>query len=81
MRLGIFVGVLTTLTVLGPTYVMARGTNIHEMENSRRGATPEVSRAGVPTLYLPPPREFLSGCGHGRYRDVATQRCRGPADW
>jgi hypothetical protein len=29
---------------------------------------------------LPPPSEFLAGCGHGRYRDRVTQRCRGPAD-
>jgi hypothetical protein len=29
---------------------------------------------------LPSPSEFLAGCGHGRYRDRVTQRCRGPAD-
>ena len=27
---------------------------------------------------LPSPSEFLAGCGHGRYRDRVTQRCRGP---
>jgi hypothetical protein len=41
---------------------------------------PPTARAGVPTPRLPPPNEFLSGCGHGRYRDPATHRCRGPAD-
>jgi hypothetical protein len=29
---------------------------------------------------LPSPSEFLAGCGHGRYRDRVTQKCRGPAD-
>ena len=42
--------------------------------------SPPIARAGVPTPHLPPPSEFLSGCGRGRYRDAATHRCRGPAD-
>ena len=29
---------------------------------------------------LPSPSQFLAGCGHGRYRDRVTQKCRGPAD-
>jgi hypothetical protein len=34
-----------------------------------------------PSASQPPSyREFLAGCGRGRYRDPATQRCRGPAD-
>ena len=32
------------------------------------------------TSQLPSPSEFLAGCGHGRYRDRVTQKCRGPAD-
>ena len=32
------------------------------------------------TSQLPAPSEFLAGCGHGRYRDRVTQKCRGPAD-
>lgn len=24
--------------------------------------------------------DLLAGCGHGRFRDPATQKCRGPAD-
>ena len=27
-----------------------------------------------------PTSDLLAGCGHGRYRDSATHRCRGPAD-
>ena len=27
-----------------------------------------------------PPSLVLAGCGHGRYREPATQKCRGPAD-
>ena len=26
------------------------------------------------------PSLVLAGCGHGRYREPATQKCRGPAD-
>jgi hypothetical protein len=36
--------------------------------------TPSASR-------LPSPSAFLAGCGHGRYRDRVTQKCRGPADF
>jgi hypothetical protein len=31
-----------------------------------------VARAGTPTLSLPPPSGFLTGCGRGRYRDPCT---------
>ena len=34
-----------------------------------------------PASQLPSPSEFLAGCGHGRYRDRVTQKCRGPADF
>jgi len=38
-------------------------------------------RAGPPTISQPvSPSDFLGGCGRGRYRDPATQKCRGPAD-
>ena len=40
---------------------------------------PPISRAGIPSPSLSP-ADFLSGCGRGRYRDPATQKCRGPAD-
>jgi hypothetical protein len=40
-----------------------------------------TSRAGPPTISQPvSPSDFLGGCGRGRYRDPATQKCRGPAD-
>jgi hypothetical protein len=55
---------------------LARGGPLHLFESQRE----PVARAGVPTLSLPSPSEFLAGCGRGRYRDPATQRCRGPAD-
>jgi hypothetical protein len=40
-------------------------------------------RAAAPHAASPPPvasSDVLAGCGRGRYRDSATQRCRGPAD-
>ena len=40
-----------------------------------------AQRAGSPTTSQPvSPSDFLGGCGRGRYRDPATQKCRGPAD-
>ena len=68
-----FLPLLVFLVPLFPGGALGKGgTNMHE-------GLP-VSRAGVPTPSLPPPSELLSGCGHGRYRDAATHRCRGPAD-
>lgn len=64
------------IAVIANNPAMARGTNIHEMASQR----PPVARAGAPTLSLPPPSEFLAGCGRGRYRDPTTHSCRGPAD-
>jgi hypothetical protein len=38
-------------------------------------------RAGPPAASQPvSPSDFLGGCGRARYRDPATQKCRGPAD-
>jgi hypothetical protein len=38
-------------------------------------------RTNTPTTAQPAsPNEFLTGCCRGRYRDPATQKCRGPAD-
>jgi hypothetical protein len=40
-----------------------------------------VSRAGPPGISRPiSPSDLLGGCGRGRYRDPARQKCRGPAD-
>jgi hypothetical protein len=67
---------ILTFAALIPGSALAKGgTNMHEMASSH-----SVVRAGPPTLSLPPPREFLTGCGRGRYRDPHTQKCRGPAD-
>ena len=63
--------------VFGSNLAMAKGgTNMHEFASQRH----PVARAGAPTLSLPPPSEFLGGCGRGRYRDPATHVCRGPGD-
>jgi hypothetical protein len=48
------------------------GTNMHEIANSRP-TTP---------IYEPRlPLETFGGCGRGRYRDLRTRKCRGPADF
>src|SRR6478736_914294 len=62
--------------IAGTSSALARGGPLHLFESQRQ----PVVRAGAPTLSLPPPGEFLTGCGRGRYRDQATQKCRGPAD-
>ena len=65
------------LMVVASHPAMAKGgTNMHEMASQQ----PPVARAGPPMPSLPPPTEFLTGCGRGRYRDPATHHCRGPAD-
>ena len=64
------------LTILLVSPILAKGGPMHLFPSQ----LPPVSRAGVPTLHMPSPNQFFSGCGHGRYRDAATQRCRGPAD-
>jgi hypothetical protein len=48
------------------------GTNMHEFASSRP-ATPSYE----PTL----PSKYFGGCGRGRYRDLPTRKCRGPADF
>ena len=63
------------IAVAGPA--LAKGGGFLHLFPSQ---SPPVARAGVPTPQLPPASDLLSGCGHGRYRDAATHRCRGPAD-
>ncbi len=62
------------LTIIEGNPASAKGGHRFDSEKQT------VSRAGVPAPPLPSPNEFLSGCGRGRYRDAATQRCRGPGD-
>lgn len=38
-----------------------------------------VLRAGAPEPSIVP-SDALGGCGRGRYRDLKTHACRGPAD-
>ena len=67
--------VVSGLTIIADNSALAKGGPLHLFKSQ----SPPVSRAGVPTpSFLP--SDFLSGCGHGRYRDAATHRCRGPAD-
>jgi hypothetical protein len=65
-----------TMTVVSPA--SAAGGPLHLFTSQSQ--PPPVARAGVPTPQLPPASYLLSGCGHGRYRDASTHRCRGPAD-
>ena len=69
--------VVCGLTIAVADSALAKGGPLHLFTSQQ---LPPIARAGVPTPHLRPPSEFLSGCGRGRYRDAATQRCRGPAD-
>jgi hypothetical protein len=79
-RRGLMGRLLVSLALLGlmagTSPALAKGGPLHLFESQRQ----PVVRAGAPTLSLPPPGEFLAGCGRGRHRDQATQKCRGPAD-
>jgi hypothetical protein len=46
-----------------------------------KGGVVHLFATRMPSSRLPSPREFLAGCGHGRYRDRVMQKCRGPADF
>jgi hypothetical protein len=59
-----------------PVAALAKGGPLHLFESQRQ----PVARAGAPAFSLPPPSEFLAGCGRGRYRDPTSHSCRGPAD-
>jgi hypothetical protein len=68
---------IVVFAVIASKPVLANGgTVMHEMASQR----PSVTRAGPPMLSIPQPREFLTGCGRGRYRDPHSRKCRGPAD-
>jgi hypothetical protein len=70
------------LTAIASNAVMAKGGGMLHLFKSQMevgASTSTVSHAGVPT-FSASPAGSLAGCGHGRYRDSATHRCRGPAD-
>jgi hypothetical protein len=69
--------VVCVLAIAAAGPALAKGGPLHLFPSQM----PPVARAGVPTPQLPPANELLSGCGHGRYGDAATHRCRGPADY
>ena len=68
---------LAGLTAAAPTSAQARGGPLHLIGPWQQ--PPAVSRAGIPTPSVSP-KDFLAGCGRGRYRDSATHKRRGPAD-
>ena len=54
-----------------PSAASAKGGSLHLF----------VPHAAVPPLaHGISASDLLAGCGRGRYRDRATQRCRGPGD-
>jgi hypothetical protein len=69
---------LAGLTVTAPTLAQARGGQLH-LNGPFSPQSQPGSRAGMPTPSISP-KDFLAGCGRGRHRDPATQRCLGPAD-
>ena len=73
-----FLALLALLVLIaGMSPASAKGGGVLHLFPSQREP---VVRAGVPRLSVPSPSEFLVGCGRGRYRDPATQKCRGPAN-
>jgi hypothetical protein len=66
------------LIAVVPTLASARGGPLHLYGPFERHSLP-VSRSGIPTPSISP-NHLLGGCGRGRYRDLKTQICRGPAD-
>ena len=68
--------VVPLVTLLGVSIIcdgaFAKGGTLHLFSSDIR--LPIVSEpVNSPSL-------VLAGCGRGRYREVATQKCRGPAD-
>jgi hypothetical protein len=63
--------VLIAISV-GPDVAFAKGGPLHLFSSQQ--AAPNTSQSASPN-------EFLGGCGRGRYRDPATRKCRGPADF
>jgi hypothetical protein len=72
---------LAGLIVTAPILAQARGGPLH-LYGPFSTPAEAADRAGTQVRPTPtePPNDFLAGCGHGRYRDPATHRCRGPAD-
>jgi hypothetical protein len=65
--------VALVLLAVGVDAAFAKGGPLHLFDSQRTNS---------PTISQPvSPNEFLGGCGRGRYRDPATQKCRGPADF
>jgi hypothetical protein len=56
---------------LAPSAASAKGGTLH-LFVPRSAASPLANGVSASDL--------LAGCGRGRYRDPATQRCRGPGD-
>jgi hypothetical protein len=73
---GFLVAVALVVTAtLAPEAASAKGGTLH-LFVSHSAASP-LAQPLAPEVSA---STFLAGCGHGRYRDPATQRCRGPGD-
>jgi hypothetical protein len=66
--------IIAALTLVATSPALANGDTIRRSESVP---------AELTTGSLPKTSSFdnLGGCGRGRYRDAATHRCRGPADF
>jgi hypothetical protein len=66
---------LVVAASLSPGAASAKGGTLHLfMSHAAASSLGQSLAPGVSASSL------LAGCGHGRYRDPATQRCRGPGD-
>jgi hypothetical protein len=70
--------VVAALTVTAPRLAQAKGGTFHLFSaQAEAGTTPHTGIPDPPG----PSNNWLTGCGHGRYRDPRTSKCVGPADF
>jgi len=72
---GFLVALALAAASLAPNAALAKGGTLHLF----------VPHSAASPLAQPPPPgitagDLLEGCSRGRYRDPATQKCRGPGD-
>jgi hypothetical protein len=65
--------IIAALTIVAFSPALAKGGTIRRSE-----PVPMATTTG--SLPRAPVLDSFGGCGHGRYRDPDTHRCRGPAD-
>jgi hypothetical protein len=69
-----FMIIAVALTLVASSPALANGGTIRRSE-------PVPTELTTPSLPQASSFDNLGGCGRGRYRDPATHRCRGPADF